>query len=358
MKLLTSTTLFFLAAAVSVLAAVSAAFAQQTPPPPTPQPTRAKPKPIVKEKEPKFTILGELPPGVEMGDGTTSERSISVDAKVNLQMCVTQGSVKVNGWGRNEIRAFVSDGSKFGFRVLEKSMKDGSPVLISLVALRELPGGNVTMAECISGDDIEIDVPENAALSLKGRDTETSVDTLRKIWIENAGGSISVRNVSGGVRAKTFQGDVTVQRSQGSMNLESSSGNIVVYEVAPAEVGDAFRAKTASGAISLQAMQFRLADVSSISGTVLYSGQLLSGGAFSFNTTNGAIRLLIPENSSCRITATYGFGNFNSDLPIKTITEDVRPGPAKTVNAILGSGDATLRLTTNSGTIQIRKLQP
>ena len=78
---------------------------------------------------------------------------------------------------------------------------------------------------------------------------------------------------------------------------------------------------------------------------------------FGINTTNGAIRLLIPQDSSCRITATFGFGNFNSELPIKMLTEDIHPGPVKTVNAIMGSGDATLRLTTNTGAIQIRKLK-
>jgi hypothetical protein len=57
-----------------------------------------------------------------------------------------------------------------------------------------------------------------------------------------------------------------------------------------------------------------------------------------------------------RVTATYGFGSFNSELPIKTLTEDVRSGPAKTINAIMGGGDATLRLTTNSGAILIKKL--
>jgi hypothetical protein len=293
-----------------------------------------------------------------MGDGTTTERAIAVDQKVNIQMCVTQGTVRINGWDRNEVRAFVSDGSKFGFRILQKSMKGDAPVLISLVSLRQLPTGMVTTGDCIAGDDIELDVPENATVKLKGRQTDISVDSVRKIWVTNVGGDVIVRNVSQGVSATTFQGDVTVENSGGAMELVSSSGNVVAYGVEPAEVSDAFKARTNSGAISLQKIGYRVADVNSISGTVLYSGGLLSGGSFSFSTTNGSIRLVLPQETSCRVTATYGYGNFDSQLQMKTLTEDVHSGPTKTVNGIIGTGEANLRVTTNTGSIQIRKLQP
>ena len=355
MKPVISKTHLLIAIALCVLFVASATLAQQTPTPP-PRPTREKTK--IKTKLPKLPQPGDMPPGVEMGDGTTTERSIAVDQKVSLVLCVTQGNVRVNGWKRNEVRAFVSDGSKFGFRVLEKSMKGDSPVLVSLVGLREMPRGGVTTSECIAGDDIELDVPENAAVTFKGRQADISVDTVRKVLVNNVGGDITVRNVSQGVRATTFQGDVTVENSEGGMVLESSSGNIVAYAVEPAEVGDAFKAKTNSGAVSLDKLGYRLADVNSISGTVLYSGKLLSGGSFSFSTTNGSIKLLLPQDSSCRITATYGYGDFDSQFQMKTLTEDNHPGSVKTVNGVIGGGDAYLRLTTNSGSIEIRKLQP
>ena len=341
-----------LAAAVNV--------AQTSPATPVPQSTRGPAvKPKVKVKAPKVPMPGEFPPGVEMGEGTTTESSIAVDAKVSVQLCVTQGTVHVNGWGRNEVRAFVSDGSKFAFRVLEKSMKDpASPVLISLVGLRQLPNGQVTSVDCIAGDEVELDIPENATLSLKGRETDTSIDSVRKVWVNNVGGDMMIRNVAQGVRASTYQGDVTVENSAGPMVLESSSGNIVVFGGWPSEVGDAFRAKTNSGSISLQKIGYRLTDVNSLSGTVYFAGELLSGASFSFTTTNGAIRLAIPQQTSCKISATYGFGNFNSELPMKLLTENLQPGPVKSVNSVMGSGDATLKLSTNSGSIQIKKLEP
>ena len=365
MKLFTSKISSLIAVALSAVILVAAAVAQQTPKPPKAEPMPDAPKTIEKDKEKekvkpgKAVIVGEMPPGVEMGEGTTTERSIAVDPKISINMCVTQGTVRINGWDRNEVRAFVSEGSKFGFRVLQKSMKGDSPVLISLVSLRETRNGMVTTGDCVAGDDVELDVPENAALTLRGREADIAVDGIRKILIDNVGGDINVSNVSSGVRAKTFQGDVTVENSQGAVVLETSSGNIVAYGVEPAEVGDPFKAKTINGTISLDKLGYRLADINSLSGTIVYSGELLSGGSLSFTTTSGAIRLMLPQETACRVTATYGWGSFDSQLPFKSLTNDVHTGPVKTINGMIGNGgDATLRVSTNSGSIQIKKLQP
>jgi hypothetical protein len=358
MKLLTSPAHLLFAIAVSAFFVTSNI--AQTPPPSTPStPGRAvRVTPKIKQRFPKVQRPADLPPGIEWGDGDTTERSIMVDPKVSVQVCVTEGTVKVNGWARNEVRAFVSDGSKFGFRVLQKSAKGDSPVLISLVGIKQTPGGTAVTTDCIAGDEVELDVPQNTALTLRGQENETSIDTLRKVFISNAGGDISIRNVAEGVRAETLRGNITVESSQGGMSLGSQSGNIVAYDVQPSDVGDTFRAKTSSGAISLQKMQYRLSDVNSISGSVVFTGALPGGGAFNFSTTNGSIRLLLPPETSCRITAIYGFGSFNSEIPVKDMRKEAETGPVKTFVGTLGAGDCALKLTTNSGSVVIRKLQP
>lgn len=360
MKLLTATTHFLFAVVVSVLLITITASAQVPPTPKTyPEPvSKEKEKEKEKEKMPKFPVPGQFPIGIEWGTGTTTERSISVDAKVNLKMCVTQGTVKVNGWSRNEVRAFVSDGSKFAFRVLQKSMKeDGKPVLLSLVGIKSLPGGNTTTVECINGDEIQLDVPENASLFLKGQDSEMNVDTIRKVDVTNAGGDVTVGNITEGVTVGTLQGNIIVERSQGNISLSSQSGDIVAFDVQPSDAGDVFKAKTTGGSISIQKMQFRVLDVISISGSVVYDGALPSGGAYGFNTTNGSIRLMIPTDSSCRVTAIYGFGSFNSEIPIKDMRQLSSSGPVKTIVGTIGAGDCSLKLTTNSGSVVLKKLQ-
>jgi hypothetical protein len=118
-----------------------------------------------------------------------------------------------------------------------------------------------------------------------------------------------------------------------------------------------FRAKTTGGSVSLQKLGYRISDVISISGSLVYEGGLPGGGTYSFNTTNGSIRLMIPTDSSCRVTAIYGFGSFNSEIPMKDTRQLSSSGPVKTIVGTIGAGDCSLKLTTNSGSVVLKKLQ-
>lgn len=300
---------------------------------------------------------GEIPaePRIIHFGGDTSEKSIVVDGNVNLSLCVTHGNLKVNGWNRNEVRIFVKDGSKIGFKVLQKDAKTQSPVWITVMGLESVKSKNPTPSECFWGDEIEIDVPVNATINIKGQETETSIDTVRRANVKNIGGDISLRNVADGIVASTYRGGLTVENSKGGIVLESTTGNILVFEAGPSEIGDIFKAKTNSGTISLQRVEHRQIEVNSISGSVMFNGTILSGGSYGFSTSNGAIRLTLPQTSSCTISASYGFGSFNSELPIKILTENIHEGPVKSIVGTIGTGDATLKLTTNNGSISIKK---
>lgn len=307
--------------------------------------------PFVAYSQPSTYPTQEMP----MLSGDTSEKSLSVDANVNISLCVTQGNLKINGWSRNEVRVFVTDGPKFGFKVLEKSKQNDNPVWIKLVGFEHAKGKNSVPTECIWGDEIEIDVPINSTLSITGQETKTSIDTVKKATVKTIGGDISLRNVADGVAASTYEGDVTVEESNGSMMIESTTGNILVFEAGPSQIGDIFRAKTNSGNVSLQRLEHRQIEVGSISGSVFFTGDILGGGTYSISTSNGSIRMSIPQKSSCRVIASYGFGSFNSEIPIKIETENVSEGPVMRRVGVMGGGDATLKLTTNSGSVVIKK---
>ncbi|MBK8304848.1 MAG: DUF4097 family beta strand repeat protein [Chloracidobacterium sp.] len=139
------------------------------------------------------------------------------------------------------------------------------------------------------------------------------------------------------------------------MMLESTNGNVIVFGSGPSEIGDQFKAKTNSGNVNLQRLDYRQVDVTSISGSVSYNGEILSGGSISLSTSNGSIRMSVPVDTSCQVVASYGFGTFNYDLPLKIETENIMEGPVKRVVGKLGTGGASVRLTTNSGSIVIKK---
>ncbi|MFM9905492.1 MAG: DUF4097 family beta strand repeat-containing protein [Pyrinomonadaceae bacterium] len=293
----------------------------------------------------------------ELFGGDTSEKFIAVDKDVNLSLCVTQGNLKINGWSRDEVRVFVKHGAKFGFAVQLKSSKSGLPALLKITGL-ETKGKYSIAGECIWGDEIEIDVPVNSIVNIKGKETKTTIDTVRKTSVDTIGGDIILRNVGGGIKASTGQGDITVEDSEGAMMLESTTGNILVFNARPGEIGDMFKARTNGGNISLQNMEHRQIEANSISGSVFYSGTILNGGTYLLGTSNGSLKLSIPADTSCLVMASYGFGTFDAELPLKLLTENIAEGPVKSQTVALGAGakDTTVKLTTNSGSIVIKRL--
>src|SRR3954469_13346044 len=127
----------------------------QTPPMPDKKPF---PKP---EKEKVMPAMPTEPPS---GPGGTYEKSIATDPRVSISLCVTEGNINVNGWSRNEVRIFVREGSKVGFKVLQKSRQSESPVWIMAVGY-EPKGMGSQINECIWDNDIDIDVPAGAAVA-------------------------------------------------------------------------------------------------------------------------------------------------------------------------------------------------
>lgn len=300
-------------------------------------------------------LPGRTPPGFFDDERFTSEKAFQVDPAVSIKLCLAEGELKINGWKHDEVRVFVKEGRKFRMKPLEKSVESGKANWLWIGNSAEgRPGPS---QQCLTGERIEIDAPVGASFDISGRSANTTVDSVKKVKVNLIEGGITVRNVSGGIDAYTGQGDVTVENSSGALALESTTGNIVAVEVSPGQIGEVLRAKTNSGAVSLQRVSHRQIQASSISGSLIFEGKFLPGGIYNFRTSNGSIRLGIPQDSSCLFRATYGFGSFNSEIPLKTITEDNTPR-AKTVIAKLGEGAATVSMTTTSGSIAIRRSSP
>lgn len=323
----------------------------QTPPPPLP--------PAV---QPELPRTRAAPAGrriktvekIENQSGVAAEKSIAVDLRVNVQLCVSEGRVRINGWERNEIRAYVDKGSEVSFKVQEKDRQSGVPVWVSVLGFEPRKTGEINSDECLSGEQIEIDVPRGAIVNVKGRTGETTISSVAKVTVDIVGGNIILSGIGQGIAAKTYEGDVTVENSGGAMNLTTTTGNIVVFDVDAREVGDVLKAKTNSGAIVLQQAAHRRIEADSHSGSIKFSGELLNGGQYKFNAFNGSINLLLAQNASGKINVSYGYGSFNSEIALQNV---VKSAPANTQNlsAQIGAGDATLNLSTFSGTIQIKK---
>ncbi len=323
--------------------------AQKTPPPRTEPNSKIVTVPLPRSTPPKNSEAKKI---IVNESGTPAEKSVSVAPKVNITLCVKEGTVKINGWERDEIRAFVDGGSQVGFKIAQKNTKSGQPEWVYVVGFEPSNTKELKPEECLSGSEIELDVPRGATVNLKSLESEINIASVAKVWIVNLSGDITLNDIANGIEATTSSGDLMVEKSSGRMILNNTEGNITAFEVSPSEIGDIFKAKTNSGRISLQAVEHRQIETGSISGSTAYDGAMLDGGQYNFSTTNGSIVLAIPPGSICKINAWFGFGAFTSEIPLQNALKK-----EQSMSAQLGTTDATcsLNLKTGSGGIRIKK---
>ena len=284
---------------------------------------------------------------------SAAEKSIAVDAKVNINLCVIEGSLKITGWERSEIRVFVVNGGDVSFNVREKNTQNKA-VLLTIKNSGAAGNSQTNSRGCLSGERLELDVPRGATVNVESETSETTIEAVRKVVVKNVGGDISLYDIEQGIHAVTYEGDVMVENSGGAVTLESGNGSILALDVAPKEIGDIFKAKTSSGAITLQNIGHRQTEINSNSGSIKYTGSFRSGGQYNFGTQNGTISLAIPEKSSFKVTALYGLGRFNSELKHYIIAQN-NTSKTQSISATFGSGDANVDLRTYSGAIRIKK---
>jgi hypothetical protein len=283
-----------------------------------------------------------------------AERTIEVENKVNISLCVT-GPLKVNGSDRNEVRAFVDGGSSVGFRILQ--LNKGNKKVTGLQVLGFDPQTNkeINLDECLQGSNIELDVPIGAVLNIKSKQSEMSIDSVSRVRIDNVSGGIALSNITMSAQATTFEGDITLENAKGPVNLETTVGKIIVFGAAPNDIGEIFRAKSRSGAIALQDVEHTDVNLSSNSGSLRFNGELGLGGRYNFNTTSGSIVLILPPDTSSKIIANYG-GSFETQITFKDI-QKFGESTVQKVIALLGAGESTVNVTTYNGSILIKPIK-
>jgi hypothetical protein len=282
----------------------------------------------------------------------TNEKFIAVEPKVNISIPCVEGNIKINGWERSEVRVYIKDGSPIGFKVAEKHPRTEKPVWVFVLGVNPQENKEGTRSDCLSGSAIELDVPRDAILNLNGKNSRISVESVRKVRIENLSGSILLNDISEGIEAKTYGGGILVENSSGAMALTSSSGNIVAIDVRQSEFGDYFKAKTGSGVITLQSVEHRQIETGTISGAINFIGNLINGGQYGFGTQNGAITLILPTSVECKLNAWYGFGGFDSEIPLQNARK-----VEQNLTGQFGQKETTcaVNFKTYSGAIRIKK---
>ena len=141
-----------------------------------------------------------------------------------------------------------------------------------------------------------------------------------------------------------------IQAPQSSnIDLTSSNGSL-----AAVDVRGTLKLRTSNGSIRLEGVGGNvMADTSNGSVNATLAGSRWEGDALDISTSNGSIRLGVPENFNARVVASTNNGSINFGFPV--MMQGNVGGRSRNIDTTIGSGGPTLRLRTSNGSISVRR---
>ena len=313
--------------------------------------------------------------------GPQVERAIAADPNVAVSICVASGDISIRGWDRNQVRARSNDTDVIEF-ARPTAVRDSDPAKEITVLTANQKRRHT--GSCLFDGDIELDVPRGASVRLQTRDGHIYVADVAIVHAETVGGDVDLEGVKRSVEASTIGGDISLRNSSGSVKLHSIGGGIEAHAATRAAASDVFEASTVGGDITLDRISYMELKTSTIDGDLNFSGPLARGGRYEFKSISGDLALALPADSSFRLDAKFSrSAGLVTDFSLNLTNEanepssqpsrrsgssrkrdgTVEPGDFvkgsaygwKHINGVFGTGDASITVSSFSGSIYLRR---
>ncbi|HKC65234.1 MAG TPA: DUF4097 family beta strand repeat-containing protein [Pyrinomonadaceae bacterium] len=296
--------------------------------------------------------------GKGSGEGKLSELTVPTTETVSVWLTTGAGNITVRGWDRKEVHAQAKEaGTKFKLCNESAAASASNPAAHVEISLSS---GESDESDSDEADSpVLLDVPRGAIVFLKSQEGDLDVEGVTEVHIEAVGGRVDMRRVARAIEVTSIGGDVTLEDSSGRARLNTIGGSIEVKDLRSVDASDFLKAKTASGDILLDRVATSRIEANTISGVIKLEGALAHNGFYNFSTTSGDMTLVIPSDSSFRLTARVSEGGeIVTEFPLK-YTGAASP-TSHTVHlgrmvGTYGSGDANINLISFSGTLRLRK---
>lgn len=329
------------------------------------------------------------------------ERSMPVDPRASITLCVMSGTLTVRGWDKNEVRARSTDADQIDFRRVDRVKDQTTPAtrVDVMVVVKHGPKG-----DCQSLADVEMDVPKDATVQVQTRDGDIYITGVAGAYAGSQNGDIVIERASKFVEAGVVGGSISLKDSSGRINLSSAGGGVDVHNVRPVNPDDALDVGTVSGDIQLEHVTNQKLAAKTVNGTISMTGALSKTGQYAFTTMGGDVILAMPRDASFTLNARVSEkGDIISDFPLKYLPEvptppapkadpvpkpapkskvtpapktpptsgPSKPGPViapivvvkpvivnpfRRFTAVCGNGDATITLSSFGGTLHLKRM--
>ncbi len=318
-----------------------------------------------------FFFLGMSPSGT-LGEQKYEERfekkeSIDRDGKVEVRN--VSGDVDVKTWDRAEVKidalkvskaSTTEKATEYAQKVkIEVYEEDGilkietkypkpsikglnvsvtySLMIPSLASIKaKSVSGDVTLeniggkaeADTVSGD-VSIMKADNGANGESVSGNVTVMDVKNGLYGKTVSGDVEARNISGNVELNCVSGDVIAENINGDIDAETVSGNVKMLNVAGAKV---VKGKT-------------------LSGSVIYEGEIKRAGRYSLNAHSGRVEMRIPSDSAFDLEASTFSGSIDTEFDVVISGKMSR----KKISGSVNGGGADVNLKSFSSDIYLKK---
>jgi hypothetical protein len=277
-----------------------------------------------------------VPAAVLMAAGKEGrvEKTFETNSTPRISISNLSGQVVIRGWDKSEVHAvYVTRSPRVEIDVVTLPPKGPAEKLhFATHVLDPLLANDAQIV------DYTLDIPLGTSLEIRNPQGSVRVEGLHSddASIESVGGTIYVSDFSGHLAARSVGGDIDIVRPVGRVEAYSITGNL--HFVSPET--SKLRANTTSGRI-------------------LYEGDFQTGGYYLLTDYSGDMDIICPPSASFELSAKTVHGKFINSLP--QFHRRRAASPLASANSLLGThntGDATVELTSFSGTIRIRQQAP
>lgn len=191
-------------------------------------------------------------------------------------------------------------------------------------------------------------IPPKASAKVHNVTGEISVGEIGgKVGLNVVTGSASVRKVDKGIDCNVVTGSLNVQDIRGDAYLNVTTGSITADRIKGIIKGNVVTGKLDLSGVS----EARIVEGSAVTGSIKYQGKVHPEGRYSFNSTSGDIKMILPADSSFELTANTFSGDIETDFELKISGKFGK----RMVKGVVNKGGATIKLNTFSGDIILKK---
>jgi putative adhesin len=266
--------------------------------------------------------------------GEKIERSVPVTPEAVITLCVGSGTLTVRGWDKHEVRVRSLDASAVELRRIDKPKDPQSPGAASRIDVmvfdKEKPlkmPGKVARMDCQAVADVDMEVPATATVQVQTRDGDISIAGVAAAYAGSQNSDIMIERVSKLVEAGSVGGSISLKNSSGMISLSSAGGGVDATNIKAASPDDTLEVGTVSGDIQLNGITTSKVTAKTVSGTLMMSGALVKSGYYSFTNMTGDVVLELPRDASFKLSAKVSERqHLVSDFVLKYLSE-VPPAP-------------------------------